>query len=225
MKKVSLIFALALITVSLMATSAMADILQVSYNTSVQNFTCSPGVSSCGYVSGTNQTFQTFTAGNGDTVKLTYYGVANAAAPTFANAFIGSSGTSGAQFGSFGISTTSTHEGLSTAVGLLNGATWQILIAQNLPTGGSGILTADLSGTISVAPNGQITFTFANDHVQIGAILYQTAANTFNLNNSENQLTSINGNVSVPEPASLALLGSGMLMGGNFVRRKIAMNR
>jgi hypothetical protein len=41
-----------------------------------------------------------------------------------------------------------------------------------------------------------------------------TLANTKTIN------TSVSGSVSVPEPASLALLGSGLLMGGSFIRRK-----
>ena len=39
---------------------------------------------------------------------------------------------------------------------------------------------------------------------------------------TNNGNTTLQGVVAVPEPASLALLGSGLMFGGNFVRRKLA---
>jgi hypothetical protein len=222
MKK-NLLLSLTLLAVAFMTTAAMADVL-VRYNTSVQGGACPQTAAVfCAYHAATNTTTLTATdASDGDTVVLTYFGVGNASTPSYADALIGPSGVGGAQLGQFSIS--SNHvggPGLSTASALLNGDFFNISISQILPSAGGGTLVADLNGTLSVAPDGTITFTLAHDHAQIGIVTYRTERDSFGLNNSSGQITSIDGTVSTPEPASLALFGSGLLGIAGTIRRKL----
>ena len=206
------------------ASAAMADpIVDVRYNTAVSSGVCAAGAS-CSVNGALNQTTMVFTSGTGDTVTLTYFGQGNPfSGPTYADAFIGSTGVSGAQFGAFSVTTTGNHgtSGLSDAVGLLNGAVFNITINQVLPSSGTGHLTAAFQGQISVSPVGQVTFTLSTDNTVIGDIFYHTSADSYGLNNSTGQLTSIDGTVATPEPASLALLGSGMIGLAGTLRRKL----
>src|SRR5947199_10633016 len=120
---------LVVLAFAFMATAAMADIVDVRYNTRIyENSYCSPGVGPCFYVPSANHTYETWTDANtGDTVTLNYYGVGNPGSASYADAFIGPSGVSGAQFGQFNITTTGNHGelGLSSAIGQLGGVQWQ----------------------------------------------------------------------------------------------------
>lgn len=221
MKK-SLVIATVL-ALALMTTAAMADPIDVRYNTSVSSGLCPQGPTGyCSYNPTTNTTTLVATdTSDGDTVTLTYYGVGNASTPSYADALIGPSGVAGAQLGQFSVSSTATHSGYSTATTLLNGDYFNIEIQQVLPSSGSAVVVADLNGTLSVAPDGSITFTLAQDHATIGDITYRTNRDEFGINNGSGQLTSIDGTVTTPEPASLALLGSGMLGLAGTLRRKL----
>jgi len=123
-----------------------------------------------------------------------------------------------------------------TAAGLLTGTVDFISIAQTVGSPGafainvglvnlnyacgpgclsSGVLTELASGGV-----GNLTFTFGfSDGPQTMAdMLSLTGASAGTTVSTNNGFTGIVN--TVPEPASLALLGSGLLAGGNFVRRK-----
>ncbi|MEO5936844.1 MAG: PEP-CTERM sorting domain-containing protein [Terriglobales bacterium] len=92
----------------------------------------------------------------------------------------------------------------------------QVALSNLVITGGTSNLLTSLVGTTN--GSGTLTFQFTaggglNDLLNMG-LGTGTLANTKTIN------TSVSGSVSVPEPASLALLGSGLLMGGSFIRRK-----
>lgn len=84
-------------------------------------------------------------------------------------------------------------------------------------TGGTSALLTSLAGQ----QNGSGVFTFQftaggglNDLLNMGL-------GTGTLGGKGSIATSVSGSVSVPEPASLFLLGSGLMAGGGFIRRKL----
>lgn len=84
-------------------------------------------------------------------------------------------------------------------------------------TGGTSAFLTSLVG--QQKGSGVFTFQFTaggglNDLLNMG-LGSGTLANTSTIN------TSVSGSVAVPEPASLFLLGSGLMAGGGFVRRKL----
>jgi hypothetical protein len=83
-------------------------------------------------------------------------------------------------------------------------------------TGGTSAFLTSLAGTTN--GSGVFTFQFTaggglTDLLNMG-LGSGSLANTSTIN------TSVSGSVAVPEPASLFLLGSGLMAGGGFVRRK-----
>jgi hypothetical protein len=115
-------------------------------------------------------------------------------------------------------------------------AAFTLTIQQTSPTPGSGDLTATVSGTFIIR-GGSGSVSFDQNSVTIAGI-------TYTLNNGDGVIqlnaagdpndpttegwgtpSTVEAKVnlsSVPEPASLALFGSGLVVGGNFLRRKIA---
>ena len=83
-------------------------------------------------------------------------------------------------------------------------------------TGGTSALLTSLAGT----NNGTGVFTF--QFTAGGALndLLNMGLGSGSLGGTSQINTSVSGSVSVPEPASLFLLGSGLIAGSGFVRRK-----